>query len=236
MEQKIKAALEKLSTQQKAKTTARFFKTGKGEYGEGDIFIGVTMPEQRVVARQHLQANFAHIRKLLSCKVHEHRLTALIILVEQYKQTNVKRREQIVAFYLKNLKQVNNWDLVDCSAPYILGEYLIAHPTKRKMLLRMVKSSNLWERRIAMVATLAFIRNQEFTHTLKLAQQLLGDTHDLMHKATGWMLREVGKKNQRTLEEFLNKHAHRMPRTILRYAIERMEEGKRKQYLNRKKE
>lgn len=230
--QDVENALTKLGSKEKAKTSSWFFKTGKGHYGEGDIFLGVTVPEQRMVTKQFCSITEAEIKKLLKSPLHECRLTALIILGEQFKQGDRAKREKIVRLYLKHSKRVNNWDLVDASAPQILGTYLYGVPKKeRTMLYTLARSSNLWEKRIAIVSTYAFIKQGEFKDTLALSEILLHDTHDLIHKAVGWMLREVGKKDTAVLEQFLNNHAAYMPRTTLRYALEKFPIVVRKRYM-----
>ena len=231
----VERALKSLGTPEKAKSSAWFFKTGVGQYGHGDVFAGVTVPEQRKVARQFRDLPLAEIDKLLANKIHECRLTALLILVGQYQKADAAAREQIVRFYLAHTPRINNWDLVDSSASYILGLHLLhADEKKRKILYRLAKSRDVWERRIAVVATLALIvRANDYADTLAIAELLLSDTHDLMHKATGWMLREVGKCSPETLREFLRAHATHMPRTMLRYAIERFPEEERKGWLIR---
>jgi 3-methyladenine DNA glycosylase AlkD len=220
--------LKKFSNPKKAKISAWFFKTDKGQYGEGDVFWGITVPEQRKIAKKHLDLSLPEILKLLKNKVHECRLTALIILVGKYKKTTDNEKEKIAKFYLKNTKRVNNWDLVDTSA-YILGDFLSKR--KRNLLYKLAKSKNLWERRISIVSTYSFIRKGEYSDTLKISKLLLNDKHDLIHKAVGWMLREVGKKSQKTLEVFLNENIKLLSRTTLRYAIEKFSDSKRKEYL-----
>ncbi len=220
----LKKELGKAADKKKAKDLQRFFKTGKGEYGEGDIFLGVTVPEQRKIAKKY-KLNLQEIQGLMDTNVHEYRLSALFMLIEMYKDT-----DDITEFYLKNTKNINNWDLVDLSAPKILGDYLL--DKDRDILYRLAKSDNLWERRIAIIATAAFIRNHEFDDTLRISKILLGDRHDLIHKAVGWMLREIGKKDRPLLERFLKKNYKKMPRTMLRYAIERLAD--RKMYLEGK--
>lgn len=232
--EKIKQELKKLTNPKKAKILARFFKTGKGEYGEGDRFLGVTVPEQRKVAKKYSETSLADLQKLLESRIHEHRMTALVILTLKFPKANDEFKKEIYNFYLKNTKRINNWDLVDISAPKIVGEYLLDKPEKRKILYKLSKSKNLWERRVAIMATFAFIRNEDFKDTLKISKILLNDEHDLIHKAVGWMLREVGKIDQEKEEKFLKKHAGKMPRTMLRYAIEKVDERKRGFYLNRK--
>ena len=213
----------------KAEILQRFFKTGKGEYGENDVFLGVSVPEQRKIAKDFHYLSLINLEKLLKSKIHEYRLTALIILVEKYKKTNQKK--QIFDFYLKNLKRINNWDLVDLSAPQIIGDYLL--DKKRDILYRLARSNNLWSRRIAIVSCLQLIRNNQFKEVFSLSQVLLKDNHDLIHKATGWMLREAGKRSPEKLEWFLKKHKNEMPRTMLRYSIEKLPEKQRKEYLKK---
>ncbi len=221
----VKSDLRLLSDPKKAQILSRFFKTGKGQYGEGDIFLGISVPNQRKVARKYSDLELNELQKLLNSKIHEHRLTSILILVDKYK----KDRKIIFDFYLKNTKNINNWDLVDLSAPNIVGNFLLN--SNRKVLYKLVRSNNLWEKRIAILATAAFIKNNDFEDILKISKILINDKHDLIHKALGWMLREVGKKDQEVLEKFLNDHCRQMPRTMLRYAIERFEENKRKSYL-----
>ncbi len=236
--------LEKLASPQKALNAARFFKTGKGEYGEGDVFIGITVPEQRKVAKKYKDLPLKDIQKLLRSKIHEHRFTALEILVMKMDSCPVctgrlrsNDRNGIVDFYLKNLKYVNNWDLVDTSAPYILGKYLVENPSTKlrvNILYDLAKSKNIWERRVAIVSTQALIRKNIFNETLKIAEELLRDKEDLIHKACGWMLREVGKKDGKVLRRFLDKNVAVMPRTMLRYSIEKFAKIERHKYLHKK--
>lgn len=231
MPSNIKRDLEKLADPKKAKILSRFFKTGKGEYGEGDIFLGIKVPNQRKVAAKHKDITLEDVQELLESRVHEHRLTSLFILVSKYKKADDLSKKEIVDFYLKNTKNINNWDLVDSSAPYIPGNYLL--DKDKSILYTLAKSGNLWERRISMLSTYAFIRNNEFEDALKIAEILLDDKHDLIHKAVGWMLREVGNRNLEKEKEFLKKHCKNMPRTMLRYAIEKFDKGTRKEYLNK---
>ncbi|MBI3070166.1 MAG: DNA alkylation repair protein [Candidatus Levybacteria bacterium] len=227
----VEKELQKLKNPKKAEILSRFFKTGKGEYGQGDIFLGVTVPKQRQVAKKYIDLNLEDLQKLLSSKIHEHRLTALLILVDKYKKADKALKKRIFNFYLKNTKNINNWDLVDLSAPNIVGDFLL---DKDKLILyKLVKSKNLWEKRIAILATYVFIKNNQFNDALEISQILLKDNHDLIHKAVGWMLREIGKRNQAIEEQFLKKHHQNMPRTMLRYAIERFSEEKRRFYLKR---
>lgn len=228
----LKRDLKRLGTTKKAKASAWFFKTGPGEYGEGDVFFGVTVPEQRLISKKYTNLPLSEIQKLLDDKVHECRLTALMILVSQYEKGDKKMKEKIVKFYLKNSKKVNNWDLVDSSAPHILGDYL--RDKERSILYKYSESKNLWQRRISIVSTLFLIKFGKYEDTLKISKLLFGDKEDLIHKACGWALREVGKKSEKTLLNFLDKNATVMPRTTLRYSIERLEESKKKYYLNKK--
>lgn len=234
MERKINAAavvreLKKFGSPERAKSSAWFFKTGKGEYGYGDVFVGVTVPEQRKIAKRFSDLSLSEVEKLLCGKIHECRLTALFVLVSRFNRGDLRTRAEIVRLYLRNRSRVNNWDLVDSSASYILGQHLLK--LDRKILYALVRSKSLWDRRIAIIATQAFIREDDFTDMLKLAGLLLQDRHDLIHKAVGWMLREVGNRSLAVEESFLLKHAHSMPRTMLRYAIEKFPEKKRKEFL-----
>lgn len=226
---KLKKDLQRLKNPSKIKIYSNFFKTGKGQYGEGDKFLGITVPQQRVVAQKYAGLGLLDIKKLLASPIHEHRLTASLILVEQYQNSVDKRR--IYNFYIKNAKGINNWDLVDLTAPKIAGDYLLKRD--KSILYKLVKSKNLWERRIAILATFEFIKNNRFNDSLKMAEILLKDEHDLIHKAVGWMLREIGKRDQAVEEKFLKKHYLKMPRTMLRYAIERFSDAKRKYYMKR---
>ncbi|MEA1963171.1 MAG: DNA alkylation repair protein, partial [Patescibacteria group bacterium] len=197
-----------------------------------DVFLGIKVLVQRKVAGGFENLPLKNIEQLLHSKIHEYRMTAIIILVNQFKKADEKSRDKIYKLYLKNTKWINNWDLVDVSAHYIVGEYLLDKP--RDILYKLAKSKMLWERRIAIISTFAFIRGNDFKNTIKLAKILLNDKHDLMHKACGWMLREVGKKfdqGEAELIKFLDKYALKMPRTMLRYAIERLDEKRRKYYL-----
>jgi 3-methyladenine DNA glycosylase AlkD len=231
--QDIITDLKKVADQEKAEFLPRFFKCGKGEYGEGDIFLGVVVPAQRIIAKKYAALDLAEIKKLLENKFHEARLTALLILVEQFETGDVKKKKIIYNFYLKNTKKINNWDLVDLSAPKIVSAYLLENKSERKILYKLAKSKNLWERRIAIVGTYEFIRAKQFEDTFKISEILLRDKHDLIHKAVGWMLREAGKRDQEAEEKFLQKHCCAMPRTMLRYAMEKFTEQKRKFYLKK---
>lgn len=223
---------KKQANPEKAKLLQGFFKTGKGEYGEGDIFLGLMVPQQRLLAKKYPDLSLNDLQELMNSKIHEHRLTALFILISQYKRLP-DRRTEIYKFYLKNTKNINNWDLVDLSSPNIVGDYLLNHPQEQQILYKLAKSKSLWERRISVLATFMFIRGKQFDHTLKIAEMLLKDQHDLMHKAVGWMLRELGKRDEKLLCKFLDAHKQEMPRTMLRYSIEKFPEEKRKSYLSK---
>jgi 3-methyladenine DNA glycosylase AlkD len=224
--------LQEASNPEQAKLLQRYFKTGPGEYGEGDIFLGIKVPVTRSIALKYSGMNLKNIEILLKSKIHEYRFAALEILVDKFKKSEDKTRGDIVNFYLKNTRYINNWDLVDTSAPYIIGEFLI--DKKRDILYKLAESKDLWEKRISIISTFAFIRESDFKDSLRLAEILLGDSHDLIHKAVGWVLREVGKKDESVLKDFLKKHHKDMPRTTLRYAIERFDEDERKRYLEGK--
>lgn len=228
---RIDKSLRKLADKEKAKILQGFFKTGKGQYGEGDVFWGVSVPDVRKLAIMSWGTEMWVLEKFLKSGVHEKRLLALLILIEKYKRVGYDGgREALYKFYLKNLENVNNWDLVDLSAPNIVGDYLLTKKDRR-ILVELAKSENLWKKRIGIIATFTFIRNGEFDDTLKISKILLGDSHDLIHKAVGWMLREVGKRDLEVEESFLKIHYKNMPRTMLRYAIEKFDEDKRKKYL-----
>lgn len=223
----LKKDLETLAEKEKAAFFPRFFKTGKGQYGEGDKFIGVTVPNQRKIAKKYFKIPLPELQKLLTSPIHEHRLTALLILVDKYQKTDQK--QEIFDFYLQNLSSVNNWDLVDSSAPKIIGAHLLNKP--RALLYQWAKSPDLWQKRIAILSTYTFIHQKDYTDTLKIAEILLQDKHDLIHKAVGWMLREIGKLDQPFLEKFLHKWHKNMPRTMLRYAIEKLDTDKRRFFM-----
>ena len=228
---RLKKELKELSDPKQAKIFQRFFKTGKGEYGEGDIFLGVSVPMQRKTAVKFKQLPIKDLQALLNSAIHEHRMTSLLILIKQYEKTDQQGKKIIFDFYLKNTRNINNWDLVDISAPKIIGDYLLDKP--RDILYRLCKSKNLWEKRIAILSTMTFIKNNEFEDALKISEAFLCDEQDLIHKAVGWILREVGKRNRKIEEKFLKKHYSRMPRTMLRYSIEKFDEKKRKFYLSK---
>jgi len=225
----LRRELAEVSDAERARNLAWFFKTGKGEYGEGDRFCGITVPVQRKIAGRYGHLPLTDVKKLLQSPIHEHRFTALEILVFQYERGDDSTKRRVHNFYLDHLRCVNNWDLVDTSAPYIVGDYLLSRP--RRILYKLAKSVNLWERRIAIVSTMAFISQNDLADTFALCTLLLEDPHDLIHKAVGWMLREAGKRSQPALLEFLERNYTRMPRTALRYAIERLHEAQRKRVL-----
>jgi 3-methyladenine DNA glycosylase AlkD len=223
------AMLKKHASPEKAAASARYFKTGKGEYGEGDIFIGISMPHLRIFSREFRTMPLDQTELLLHSDVHEARMLALLILVQSLKKCTDEHRENVYELYLSKTHCVNNWDLVDTSAPSIVGGYLKDKP--RKALVKLAKSKSLWERRIAIIATQHFIRQEDFDDTLAISQHLITDKEDLIHKACGWMLREVGDRDESILTNFLEQHAAVMPRTMLRYSIEHLPVEERKYYL-----
>jgi 3-methyladenine DNA glycosylase AlkD len=227
----LKQEIKKHSNPVLAEFLKRFFKTGKGEYAGGDVFAGIKVPVSRKIAGQFKNLGLNDLSLLIKSKIHEERLIALLILVDKMKKGDEKEKEKIYKFYLKYLEYVNNWDLVDLSAEKIIGEYLF--DKERKILFKLAKG-NLWERRIAIMSTFNFIKKNDFETTLKLSRILLNDKHDLIHKAVGWMLRETGKRDLETEENFLKQHYKTMPRTMLRYAIEKFPDKKRKAYLDGK--
>ncbi|MEJ2241653.1 MAG: DNA alkylation repair protein [Candidatus Bathyarchaeota archaeon] len=228
---KIKNELLLLGDSERAKKLSSFFKTGKGEYGEGDLFLGIPVPQQRKIAKRYTDLSLDQLKKLLSSKFHEFRLTALIILVLKYGKADNSGKKEIFDFYLKNTEFINNWDLVDLTSPKIMGDFLSNR--ERSILFELVNSDNLWERRIAVLATFYFIRNDDFEDAINISRLLITDDHDLIHKAVGWMLREIGKRDENTLKKFLNKYYKQMPRTMLRYSIEKLNKEERKHYLNK---
>jgi len=222
-------ALKFVATEERRKVNEWFFKTGKGEYGYGDIFLGVTVPEIRKIAKKFSQEiSLQELTELIRNPTHEVRLCALIILVNKYKKED---KNKIYKYYLNHLNAINNWDLVDTSAPHIVGDYLYKNPKKSKILLEFSQSENLWIRRISIVSTLTFIKNNEFNQTLKIANLLIYDDHDLIHKAVGWMLREIYKRDESLIKQFLRQNYAQIPRTTLRYAIDRMDKEGRLLYL-----
>ena len=225
----LRSRLRQLASPARARNLSWFFKTAPGEYGAGDRFIGIRVPVLRRLAREFRQLSLSDTTQLLQSPIHEERLLALIILVNACRRGDDAERAEIYALYLAQLDRVNNWDLVDSSAPYIVGAHLLNR--SRKTLFRLARSKNLWHRRVAILATFYFIRQNDFADALQLAELLREDEHDLMHKAVGWMLREIGKRDLTVLRTFLDRHAAFMPRTMLRYAIEKLSERERRRYL-----
>jgi 3-methyladenine DNA glycosylase AlkD len=229
------AELRALRKPTRAHDMQRFFKTAPGEYGEGDIFLGLTVPQVRIIAKDYRGLELSEIEKLMASQFHEIRLCGLIILSNQFKTTsNLKTKKVIFDFYIKQMKlgRINNWDLVDVSAPTI-GEYLVDVADPLPILRKLARSKSLWERRIAILFTFAFIRVGDFAPTIEISERLLGDSHDLIHKAVGWLLREVGKRDPYLLRSFLEGHVHEMPRTMLRYSIEKLPESERQKWLKK---
>jgi 3-methyladenine DNA glycosylase AlkD len=238
---KILKEIEAHKNLKKGKILSGFFKTGRGQYGEGDIFWGLTVPTSRRIAVKYKDLPLPEVNLLLKNKVHEIRLIGLLVLVRQYKQLSLDKtrddsveleKKKIVDFYLKNTRYINNWDLVDLSSHCILGDYLFRHK-EGKVLLKLAKSKNLWEQRIAIVSTYAFIRHGDLGWTFKIAKMFLLHEHNLIHKAVGWMLREAGKKDEKVLRKFLDANFFHMPRTMLRYAIEKFPRKIRLSYLKK---
>lgn len=227
----VREKLAEMGNAERAEVSKRYFKTGPGEYAEGDQFLGVAVPKVRSLARELRSLPLQDTEALLRSPIHEERLLALFILVHQYSKSEWVARQKIHRLYLRNIRFVNNWDLVDSSAGYIIGAHLWEQD--RKMLYRLAVSRSLWERRIAILSTFYFIRKGDYSDTFRIAELLLNDKEDLIHKGVGWMLREVGNQDVRALRTFLDKHAAHMPRTMLRYAIEKFPEPARKKYLGR---
>ncbi|MFA5715506.1 MAG: DNA alkylation repair protein [Candidatus Paceibacterota bacterium] len=226
---RIKKELQKKGDKERAKALSRFFKTGKGQYGEGDVFLGIKVPIQREIVKMFKEVSLFEIQELIDDKIHECRLTGLLILVQKYKKAEDKK--EIFDFYLKNAKKINNWDLVDLTAPNIVGDFLLDKKKEREILYSLAKSKNLWERRIAILSTFTFLREKEFKDVLEISKILLKDEHDLIHKAVGWMLRELGKRDKDVEVDFLKKYCKIMPRTMLRYAIEKFDSREREKYM-----
>ncbi len=227
--QDLKSELQSLADKERASHSQRYFKTGKGEYGEGDIFLGIRVPVIRKLAKKFHLLPLNNIQSLLKSKFHEQRLLALIMLVNLFKKADGETQQEIYSFYIANTQYINNWDLVDTTTPHIVGAYL--YDKDRSLLYEFVNSDNLWKRRIAVLACFYFIQNNDFNDAITIAETLLEDTEELIHKAVGWMLREIGKKDPTTEQDFLEKHAYRMPRTMLRYALEKFPIPKRKIYM-----
>ena len=230
----VEKAILEHSNPKKSAGVERFFKTTKGQYGAGDIFVGATVPEQRIIAKKFKDLPLLEVEALLNQKIHEFRLTALLILSIQFEKGTLDDQKKIYNLYMKNIDNVNNWDLVDQSAPKILGEYLSKRPKKElcDVLTKLSDSNNLWHNRIAILATYPILKAGNFTHIKVLAKKLMNHPHDLIHKAIGWMLREVGKKDEKALTDFLDEYGTKMPRIMLRYSIEKFSEKKRKYYLS----
>ncbi len=230
--QEIRRHLQNLANPEKAKILQGFFKTGPGEYGDGDRFLGIVVPVIRKLVKQYQDTPIGEVKKLLSSAIHEERLLALLMLVQRYEKGDDGLKKIVYDLYLESTEYINNWDLVDLSAEKIVGPYL--RDRARRPLYRLAKSKSLWERRIAVISTFHYIKNRDYGDTLAISGLLLDDEEDLIHKAVGWMLREVGKRDRGVEERFLRAHYRSMPRTMLRYAIERFPESKRKKYLNGK--
>lgn len=228
----VRRKLRKSADKNKAEVLQRFFKTGPGEYGEGDVFLGIKVPELRKLSKECDNLTLKETVQLLRSSIHEERLLALLVLVRTYSKGDATAKKKIYELYLKHMRFVNNWDLVDSSAEHIVGAFL-ANKDKQ-VLYRLAGSANLWERRISIMSTFHFIKRGKFSATVRIAGLLLSDEDDLIHKAAGWMLREIGKRDMAAEEKFLKKHYHTMPRTMLRYAIERFPESKRQKYLKGK--
>lgn len=222
---KLLEEIKKNENSERAQHSQYFFKTGKGEYGEGDLFLGITVPVCRQIAKKYKDISLKDLKPLMTNKYHEVRLIAIIILTLKYKENP----KEIYEFYLNNLKGINNWDLVDVSCHKIIGEYL--KNKEKSQLYKLAKSNDLWEKRISIVSTFTFIRNNQFEDTINISELLLKDKHDLIHKAVGWMLRELGKRDILLLEAFLDKNTKNMPRTMLRYAIEKFDKDKKLHYM-----
>ncbi len=224
MIEQLKSTLQDLADEEKAKIMMRFFKTGKGEYGEGDIFLGISVPNQRLIAKEfYQQVSLNDIKNLLNSNIHEYRLTALLMLVSKYEKSKDELvRKEIIDFYLAQTSQINNWDLVDTSCYKILGHYCF-HQKREELLFELANSEDLWEKRIAIVSTMYFIKQKSFSIVPEIVLKNLNHSHDLMHKANGWMLREMGKMNEEKLIEFLDEYTLQMPRTTLRYALEKID-------------
>jgi 3-methyladenine DNA glycosylase AlkD len=228
----VRVSLAAKASAARKQASMRFFKSGPGDYGEGDVFIGVSVPDVRSVVKLHREVSLETMESLLASDVHEERLAALLLMVARFQRTkDVAVQQAVFDLYMRSLERVNNWDLVDSSAPYIVGAWLASR--SRKQLRALARSPHLWSRRVAMLASFHFIKNGEFDDALALAEMLVADEHDLMHKAVGWMLREMGERGgERELVAFLGKHASQMPRTMLRYAIEKFPEAERKKWLS----
>ena len=228
--EQIQKHIRRFANRKKAEILRGFFKTGPGEYGEGDTFLGIQVPTIRQIEKKFRGTPLGEIKKLIRSRIHEERLLALLMLVQLYAEGDGVLKEKIYDFYVKSTKYINNWDLVDLSAPNIVGKHL--SDRSRKPIYALAKSRDLWKRRIAIMATFHFIKRGDFADTLRISRMLITDDHDLVHKAVGWMLREIGKRSLPAEERYLKLHYRNMPRTMLRYAVERFPEGKRQRYLN----
>ena len=232
MTEDIVRDFKKVSSKEKADILQRFFKTGKGEYGEGDVFVGVVVPEIRKLCKKYYkEILFDTLDYFLHSEIHEYRLFSLLTLTYKYEKTEEKERKKIYEYYIKNIKYINNWDLVDLSAPKIVGGYL--KEKDRSILYEMIESKNIWEQRVAILSTFTFIRNNDFKEILIFSEKLLDHKHDLIHKALGWMLRELGKRDEKVLKNFLDRYYLKMPRTMLRYSIERLNETEKLRYMSK---
>lgn len=231
MLKELQKEILKLKNPLKANLLSRYFKTGKGEYGEGDVFLGLTVPQLRDIAKKYSHLKLNNIKNLLKSKFHEFRMTGVFILTYKYKKADIEIKKQIFNFYIRNKKGINNWDLIDLSSPNIVGDYL--KDKDKSILYKLLKSENIWDKRIAVLATFGFIKIKNYKDSLKIAEILLNDKHDLIHKAVGWMLREIGKQDIKTEELFLKKYYKKMPRTMLRYAIEKFPQSKRNFYMKK---
>ncbi len=229
MNENIQTELKRLGNKEYAARLRKYFKTGKGEYGEGDRFLGIQVPVLRKIAKKYRKISIGEVSELIKSQFHEERLFSLLVLVNLFKRANDKDKKKIYTVYLSNTKFINNWDLVDASAGHIVGAYLLTRD--KKPIYVLARSKNVWERRISIMSTSYFINYNRFVDTLNIAEMLLGDEEDLIHKAVGWMLREIGKRDFELEERFLGKYYKSMPRTMLRYAIEKFPEEKRKSYL-----
>jgi 3-methyladenine DNA glycosylase AlkD len=232
LQKEIYSAIRHTQDSDRAVHAQKFFKTGKGEYAEGDLFLGVRVPELRKLAKAYNHISFKDITHFLKSRYHEDRQFALFVLLLQFQKADSETQEKIFQLYLNHTRYINNWDLVDATAHKIVGDYL--SDKNRDILYQLANSTDLWERRIAIIATFFFIKNNDFKDALHIAEILLPDTHDLIHKAVGWMLREIGKRDQKIEEAFLTKHYSNIHRTTLRYAIEKFSSQKRNKYLNGK--
>lgn len=230
MNETIRKELERSGDKEYAARLQKYFKTKKGEYGEGDIFLGIRVPVLRKLAKKYHNISISQVSKLMKSSFHEERLFSLFVLVGLFKKAQDEERRKIYSLYLRNTKFINNWDLVDASAGHIVGAYLLTRD--KKPIYNLARSKNIWERRISIMSTSCFIKHNRFIDTLNIAEMLLGDEEDLIHKAVGWMLREIGKRDPELEKRFLGKYFKSMPRTMLRYAIEKFPEKRRKRYLN----